>query len=446
MYGRPYQNWNSTRKSMEKQPRSQLEIDLKSKLDNRKRKSTFRQLTTSPSGSADFSSNDFLSLSTSPVLRAAFLSELNKHHDAFPLGSGGSRLLDGNSEYANALEREIAAFHGAEAGLIWNSGFDANSGVFACIPQPGDIIIHDELIHASVHDGMRLSRAAKCLSFRHNDITDLRNVIESCTSQHPHLKSGQGNIFIAVESVYSMDGDLAPLSEIISLKSHLLPHHNGHLIVDEAHGTGVLGENGKGLVSHLHHEPDIFIRLHTFSKSLACSGAITLCSPLVRSYLINYARPLIYTTFLPFPTLAAIKASYSLLQSGHTTSLLVHLHALVSHFHSLLLSTISARDAGDILHVNAACPASPIFALQTAHCRELARYCQEGGFVVRAVVPPTVPTRRVRVCLHAGNTTAQVEGFVRRVDEWLGIKLAAEGAKSEPRETGSTRIVAKARM
>jgi len=253
-------------------PRSRLEYDLQSKLAARKTKSIFRQLTTSPPNSADFSSNDFLSLSTSPVLRAAFLEELRKHHDDFPLGSGGSRLLDGNSRYADALETEIADFHGANAGLLWNSGFDANSGVFACIPQPGDIIIHDELIHASVHDGMRLSRASKCLPFRHNDIEDLRDVIMQEMKEEPLIKTGERNVFIAVESVYSMDGDLAPLEEIVDLKAKLLPSGNGHIIIDEAHGTGVLGPLGKGLVSELGLEKDIFIRLHTFGKSLACSG------------------------------------------------------------------------------------------------------------------------------------------------------------------------------
>jgi 8-amino-7-oxononanoate synthase len=409
-------------KSMDK-PRSRLEQDLHTKLSARKTKSIFRQLTTSPPNSADFSSNDFLSLSTSPVLRAAFLAELKKHHDTFPLGSGGSRLLDGNSRYADALEAEIAKFHGAESGLLWNSGFDANSGVFACVPQPGDIIIHDELIHASVHDGMRLSRAAKCLPFRHNDIEDLRDIIIQELNEEPLLKTGQRNIFIAVESVYSMDGDLAPLEEIVQLKTKILPLGNGHIIIDEAHGTGVLGPLGKGLVSSLNLEKDIFIRLHTFGKSLACSGAITLCSPLVRSYLINYARPLIYTTFLPFPLLTAIKASYSLLGSGHTTQLLANLHSLVSRFHMSLLRTIEFRNADHILQVSDACPKSPIFALQTQDPRELAAYCQKSGFVVRAVVPPTVPTRRVRVCLHAGNTVEEVDGLVKRVDEWLVLKV-----------------------
>jgi 8-amino-7-oxononanoate synthase len=254
--------------------KSRLEQKLSSRLDARKSKSRFRQLTTSAPNSVDFSSNDFLSLSTSPDLRNAFLLELNKspHAHAFPIGSGGSRLLDGNSSYADELERSIAQFHGAEAGLLWNSGFDANSGLFACIPQPGDVILYDELIHASVHDGMKLSRAEKKLVFSHNSTEDLRRILIDVIKTTPNVKEGDANVFIAVESVYSMDGDIAPLVDIVRLTEELLPAGNGHIIIDEAHGTGVLGPLGRGLVSELGLEKKIFARLHTFGKSLACSG------------------------------------------------------------------------------------------------------------------------------------------------------------------------------
>jgi 8-amino-7-oxononanoate synthase len=255
-------------------PKSKLEQNLSSRLEARKSKSRFRQLTTSAKNSVDFSSNDFLSLSTSHDLRNAFLLELNKspHAQAFPIGSGGSRLLDGNSQYADELERSIASFHGAEAGLLWNSGFDANSGLFACIPQPGDVILYDELIHASVHDGMRLSRAAKKLVFQHNSTEELQRILEDIIKTSPRIKTGDANVFIAVESVYSMDGDIAPLAELVRIIEQLLPAENGHIIIDEAHGTGVLGPLGRGLVSELGLERKIFARLHTFGKSLACSG------------------------------------------------------------------------------------------------------------------------------------------------------------------------------
>lgn len=314
-------------------PRNSLERTLRDRLDQRYVNSTLRKLTTAPQVAVDFSSNDFLSLSTSPALRSAFIDELTKSPN-FTLGSGGSRLLDGNSPYAIALEDEISAFHNASSGLLFNSGFDANAGVFACIPQSGDIIVHDELIHASVHDGMKMSRAAKKVPFPHNCTKQLKEILNGLVDEDVMIGKGPKNVFIAVESVYSMDGDIAPLQEIIDIVEEILPYGNGHIIIDEAHGTGVIGPKGRGLVCELGLEDKVFARLHTFGKALASSGgeyeivtvrtqlipvvAIVLCSPLVRSYLINYARPLIYTTFMPFPSLASIKASYALLQNGTT--------------------------------------------------------------------------------------------------------------------------------
>jgi 8-amino-7-oxononanoate synthase len=256
----------------EHKPRNELERTLRDRLDNRFVNSTLRKLTTAPENAVDFSSNDFLSLSTSPVLRSAFLEELTRSGD-FTLGSGGSRLLDGNSSYASQLEDEIAAFHNAPGGILFNSGFDANSGLFACVPQPGDVIVHDELIHASVHDGMKMSRAAKKLPFAHNCILHLRKVLESL-KEDIMISKGPKNVFIAVESVYSMDGDIAPLAEIVELIDQVLPYGNGHIIVDEAHATGVLGPQGRGLVCKLGLEDRMFARLHTFGKSLAASGGM----------------------------------------------------------------------------------------------------------------------------------------------------------------------------
>ena len=435
------QKSNSAKASMESyRLQNALEKKLVEHLNNRLLKSRLRKLTVSPPGAVDFSSNDFLSLSTSSLLRSEFLEELKRYSDVFAIGSGGSRLLDGNSTYADRLEDEIAAFHGAPAGLLWNSGFDANAGLFACIPQPGDIIIHDELIHASVHDGMKLSRAAKHIPFAHNSVTHLRQLLETLIAENDGIRGGSKNIFIAVESVYSMDGDLAPLADIKSLTKELLTHDNGYIIVDEAHATGVLGPKGRGLVSELGLENDIFARLHTFGKGLGCNGAIVLCSLVVRSYLINYARPLIFTTFMPFPSLAAIKASYSLLSSGRTEAFAAHLRNLVIHLHSLLQQMISKHSHYDglkeLLDVSASCPESPIFSLLTEHPRDLAKWCQERGFVVRPVVPPTVPTRRVRVCLHAGNTTEEVESLVDTVGNWLdGRILAMPTSRRVPKQT-----------
>lgn len=317
---------------------------LTNALDKRKAQGTIRNLSTQPPGSVDFSSNDFLSLATSQELKDLYLEELRNGPSSLHLGSGGSRLLDGNSTYAEQLEDDIARFHRAEKGLLCNSGFDANTGLFSCLPQPDDAILYDEFIHASVHDGMRLSRAGKKLAFAHNSAAALNATLARLLRSDGEIKAGRRNVFVAVEAVYSMDGDVAPLKEILRIMHELLPLGNGHLIVDEAHSNGVLGPRGRGLVCELGLEKEVSVRLHTFGKALACNGgmamprcrskkpskltstplAILLCSPLIRQYLINYARPLIYTTFMSYPALAAIRASYTYLQRGKTEAVSMH--------------------------------------------------------------------------------------------------------------------------
>ena len=406
---------------------SPLEAHLSLVLEKRRRESRFRSLKTSPIGSTDLSSNDFLSLSTNDSFRRDYLGALNSSH--FSLGSTGSRLLDGNSTYAEKLETEIAAFHGAEAGLLTNSGFDANVSIFTCLPQPGDIIVYDELIHASVHDGMRQSRAKQSVRFEHNDVEDLRDVLNNVKTENP-----QANVFVAVESVYSMEGDLAPLREISDLLDDTFADGRAHLIVDEAHATGIYGPKGVGRVSELGLESRVSIRLHTFGKALACNGAIILSSPTIRLYLINYARPLIYTTFMSYPSLLAVRTAYDWLKNGTTESLSSRLDTLIQHLHEKLQTLVPIAQLlpePSLLAVPGDCPRSPIFALLSTKPRELASHCQSAGFIVRAVVPPTVPegTERVRVCLHAGNTAEEIDNFIACVADWVKAQavLAASG-------------------
>ncbi|KAJ4990336.1 8-amino-7-oxononanoate synthase [Stagonosporopsis vannaccii] len=394
--------------------RRPLDASLQHLLDRRRKNSTLRNLTLPKTGQIDFSSNDFLSLSTNTRLKDAFLAEIKSAQ--LPLGSGGSRLLDGNSAYAEALEHDIANFHGAEAGLLWNSGFDANAGFFSCVPQPGDVIVFDELVHASVHDGMRLSRAAQTVPFVHNSIADLRRVLQE-VAQLPDGCS----IFIAVESIYSMDGDVAPLQQIVETVADILGEERGYVVVDEAHSTGVLGFEGRGLVCELGLEKRIFARLHTFGKALAGNGAILLSSHTLRHYLVNYARPLIYTTFLSYPSLALIRSSYEMLWAGATVPLQSHLHHLTEFlFKAMQQLQITSAATRSLLRIPSACPQSPIFAVQLQRPRDLARHLQDSGMMVRAVVPPTVPlgTERVRVCLHAGNTVEEVENLVKALQTW----------------------------
>lgn len=248
---------------------------LRRTLNQRETRSALRKLTITPPTSIDFSSNDFLSLSTSPILRALFLAELHTHRSSFQLGSRGSRLLDGNSLYAESLERSIAAFHNAPTGLLFNSGFDANAGFFACIPQAGDVIVYDEYIHASVHEGMRLSRAGSCVPFAHNSLGEFERVLRDKVEGDQLVRDGKRNVFVAVESVYSMDGDVAPIRRIVEVVEKMLPRGNGHVVVDEAHSTGITGPGGRGVVCGLGLEERVFARLHTFGKAMASSGGVS---------------------------------------------------------------------------------------------------------------------------------------------------------------------------
>ncbi|KAL0937769.1 8-amino-7-oxononanoate synthase [Colletotrichum truncatum] len=430
-------------------------------LARRDAKSQLRRLTLVPAGSADFSSNSYLSLSTHPEIQRRYLARLQAHLDPSSslddgnaptlLGSGGSRLLDGNMTLAESLETEIAAFHGAPAGLLFNSGFDANVGLFSCVPQRGDVIVYDELIHASVHDGMRMSRAEKRIAFAHNTVesvdvarggelfAETKNDRQSQTrsldevlSQLTHgdagreVREGKRNVFVAVEGIYSMDGDVAPLKEIVECVERHLAHGNGLIIVDEAHSTGLLGDQGRGLVCELGLEDKVWARVHTFGKAMSCSGAIVLGSHLTRSYLINYARSLIYTTAMPFTSLASLQTAYDFIMAGHSEPLLRHLWSLIDRTHQLLLELCDQyQPEPGLLYLTQDRPKSPIIPLFTSNPRSLAQHCQQRGFMIRPIVAPTVPagSERVRICLHAGNSIQQVEGLVAAIKSWLGAQI-----------------------
>ncbi|KAF1911517.1 pyridoxal phosphate-dependent transferase [Ampelomyces quisqualis] len=408
----------------EKQKEKQLEKQLQNLLDRRRSTSTLLNLSLPRPGHVDFSSNDFLSLSSSPQFRKFYLQELQKTD--LPQGSGGSRLLDGNSAYAEDLEHDIARFHGAQSGLLFNSGFDANAGFFACVPQLGDVIVYDELVHASVHDGMRLSRAAQRIPFMHNSVNDLRRILQGLVEGSEVEGATKRNIFVAVETIYSMDGDIVPLKAIVDAVEEIVGSRLGYVIVDEAHSTGVVGSQGRGLVCELRLEDRIFARLHTFGKALSCNGAIILGSRTLRHYLLNYCRPLIYTTFMSFPSLALIRSSYALLQSGQTVPLQGHLRHLSGTLFSCLQELCSGCSiVSSVLRIPSACPESPIFAIQVQQPRKLAMVLENHGMMVRAVASPTVPLgkERIRVCLHAGNTELEIRKLVRVIKEWCEGEL-----------------------
>lgn len=262
-----------------------LHDKLEEALESRRKRHIQRRLpepntpfsATSP---VDFCSNDYLSLSIYAPLRTRFLERINVSEHV--LGSGGSRLLVNPTHHQELEDRlrrfffeDVAHVHQPGAALLFNSGFDANAGLFACLPQKGDVVIIDEYIHASVHDGVRSSRAASsCFKFAHNDTKALRNLLLRITNEQPDVAQGKSSVIIAVETLYSMDGTFAPLLDIVKLIEELLPSGNGHLIVDEAHATGLYGSQGRGLVAHYQLENKVLARLVTFGKALASSGGM----------------------------------------------------------------------------------------------------------------------------------------------------------------------------
>ena len=266
---------------------------LQRKLNKRTEQNAFRTLRLA-GNKIDFCSNDYLGIVKNNLVQPYLIPDV-KH------GSTGSRLLTGNYAIIEETEKFVAAFHDAESGLIFNSGYDANIGLISCVPQKDDIIIYDKLSHASIRDGIRLS-FAESFSFLHNDLHDLENKLASVPTANGR------NIFVVTESVFSMDGDMAPLKEIVIL----CEKYKANVIVDEAHATGVIGNKGEGLVQLLDLQERCFARVHTFGKSCGVHGAIVLGSHDLRNYLINFARPFIYSTALPESSLAAINASYNI--------------------------------------------------------------------------------------------------------------------------------------
>ncbi|MET4080149.1 8-amino-7-oxononanoate synthase [Pedobacter sp. UYP30] len=342
----------------------------------------------------DFCSNDYLGFAQSAELKNLTAIELSKFPN-YPNGSGGSRLLSGNTKYTEETEEFIANYHSAPAGLFFNSGYDANTGLLSSVPQRGDTIISDELNHASLIDGCRLSLAQR-FKFKHNDLADLEK----------KLKIAKGSVFVVVESVYSMDGDLASLLEI----SSLCEKYTANLVVDEAHATGVFGRNGAGLVTELHLENKVFARIVTFGKAMGTHGAIVLGSNTLRQYLINFARSFIYTTAAPMHHVAAIKAAYLLLSQTSSKKL----NQNIAVFQKL------ARACNlPILESNSTIQ-GVLFSTNNA-AKSVATYLQKQGFDARAILSPTVPAgkERIRICIHQFNTEEEITALISNLKTTL---------------------------
>ncbi len=301
-------------------------------------------------------------------------------------GSTGSRLLTGHHPFYEKLEERIRKFHGAESCLIYNSGYSANLGLISALGMEEVTFIYDIEIHASMVDGMRLSRA-RCIPFRHNDLDFLEK----------RLKKGSPPFFVLVESIYSISGTCAPLQEMVSLCSE----YGAGLIVDEAHATGIRGPKGEGLVYELGLESAVFARVHTFSKALGAHGACVLGNALLKEYLLNFSRPLIYTTALPTAALARIESSYVKLPK-EAKSHQERLHRLTAYF----------RERTGVQ--NGQSPIQPLYIADIEKVGNLSKRLKEKGLDVRAIVPPTAPRGKesLRVVLHSFNREAEIDLLV----------------------------------
>jgi 8-amino-7-oxononanoate synthase len=354
------------------------------KINSRKSEGNFRSLKT-VEGKIDLTSNDYLGIARDKDFYAMVDAEVRQMQ--MQSGSTGSRLLSGNSAYAEALEKQIASFHKAESALIFNAGFDANYGLLSTLPYKGDTIIYDELVHASIHDGINASRAAKA-PFRHNDLADL----------HEKLSAAKGLKYVVTETVFSMDGDMPPLREIAAL----CRQYGAGLIVDEAHATGVIGQQGAGLVNHLGLEEECLARVHTFSKALGSHGAVVLCHDELRDFLINYCRPFIFSTALPFHSLAEIRCAYEYFPGLDDRR--KRLAKLISVWRKLL------SEHTNLQLLQSDTPIQSLIIKGNIEVKRIAASLQENGFDARAILSPTVAkgTERIRIALHSFNTEEEM--------------------------------------
>jgi 8-amino-7-oxononanoate synthase len=363
--------------------------NLKNKIENRNQNNSLRKLA-SPNNIIDFASNDYIGFANSETIFNAthyYLVEANIIQN----GATGSRLLSGNHKVYPEVENYIAQFHQVESALIFNSGYDANVGFFSAVPQRNDIILFDELSHASIRDGIQLSNA-KSYKFKHNDFEELEELIQ-------RFQLGSAEIYIVTESVFSMDGDCPNLEELVLISNN----YNCNLVVDEAHALGVFGDYGEGLVQMLNLQDSVFARIVTFGKGLGCHGAAIIGSNELKNYLVNFARSFIYTTGLSPHSVATVLVAYQHLKIEKKAH--EQLRNAIIHFNQeknlLGLKPIFVRSKSAIQ--SAIIPGNQNVKL-------IANQLQEKGFDVKAILSPTVPEgqERLRFCLHSFNSKEEI--------------------------------------
>lgn len=370
-----------------------------SALDGLDRKDRRRRL--EPRAGLDFASNDYLGLAASPRMAAAVRDAIGR---GVPVGAAGSRLLRGNHPEHEALEAEAASFFGAERALFFGAGFSANVALVQTLPQRGDLLVYDALIHASVHDGLKGCRA-DVASVPHNDAGAVSDAIGSWRA-----RGGLGSPWIAAESLYSMDGDRAPVADLLTIAER----HDGFLLLDEAHATGVLGTGGRGLAEG-HEGREALISTHTCGKALGASGALVTGPAAVINYLINRARPFVYAT-APSPLIAAaVREALRIVadEPERRAALSARIAVAERRFAALGLPGSGSQ-------------IQPVILGRNARALSAARRLKAAGFDCRAIRPPTVPegAARLRVSLTLNVTEADVAALIDAIGEGL-IEAAA---------------------
>ena len=376
---------------------------LKSKLKKREEENSLREL---PSSAVwiDFFSNDYLGLAQEPAIEREAEIMLKTYPKVIS-GATGSRLLSGNHVLYFDLENFICQHHNSEAALVFNSGYDANVGLFSSVPQRGDVVLYDELAHASIRDGIKMGNA-QSYKFQHNDLEDLENRIKKIKS-----KSADLDIYVVTESVFSMDGD-SP--DLISL-SALCVAHDCYLIVDEAHAAGIFGQ-GRDLISDLGLSELVFARIITFGKAIGHHGAAVLGSRALKNYLVNFARSLIYTTALPPHSLAMVLSAYVHMNSNGHEAIRI-LQENIAHF-KVEKKRLGLEDR----FISSDSAIHCLILPGNEKVKQLALHLQSSGYGVKPILSPTVKagSERLRICLHSYNTKEEISRVLQEIKSYLG--------------------------
>lgn len=340
-------------------------------------------------------SNDYLGLAADTRLKEAALDAL---HAEGRVGATGARLLSGNCEEWETLESDFAEFAGTEAALYFNSGYAANSGLLSAILKPGDIVFSDALNHASIIDGVRLSTAAKFI-YPH---ADLRAIEQGLRAR----QAGGGATVIVTESIFSMEGDIAPVGELLSLARK----YGAELIIDEAHATGVCGPQGRGVAAAYVREPEILAIVHTCGKALGSAGGFVCSTDAVKQYLVNRARPFVFSTAMPPYFAGQIRAALQIARDADAQR--AHLRDISERLRKLL--SAAGLDCG-----TSATQIIPVILGSNEAALRVAEILRDNGFAAKAVRPPTVPegTARIRVSLTSRITFEQINRLAEVIIE-----------------------------